>query len=76
MFVFYRNVRCPICNGRHDLCMDEPATVMTYRPHAFVCPVGHEKTQWRPDVFAHRVNRWPEGSVSLVPSASMLEAAL
>jgi hypothetical protein len=38
---------------------------MTYRPHAFLCPVLGQKIQWRPNVFAHRVQTRPESSISL-----------
>jgi hypothetical protein len=38
---------------------------MTYRPHAFVCPVRGQKVIWRPNVFAHRVQSRPASSVSL-----------
>jgi hypothetical protein len=75
MFVFYKDIHCPICNGRHNLCMDEPSTVMTYRPHAFVCSVRHQEIEWHPDVFAHRVDKWPKDSIPLVPCDSTLEAA-
>jgi hypothetical protein len=65
MFVAYKDVRCPLCNGRHDLCMKERSTIMTYHPHAFVCPIRGGKIQWRPDAFAHRTPEWSESSVPL-----------
>jgi hypothetical protein len=65
MLVLYRDVRCPACKGTHDLCLEERATIMTYRPHAFLCPVLGQKIQWRPNVFAHRVQTRPESSISL-----------
>ena len=76
MLVLYKDVRCPICNGNHDLCLEERSTIMTYRPRAFVCPIRGGKIQWRPDVFAHRTPEWPESSVPLVPNDSTQEASI
>jgi hypothetical protein len=76
MYVLYKDVRCPACGGRHNLCMEERATAMTYRPHAFICPDRGRKLPWQPDVFAHRVPARPESSVPLVPCKYLQEVII
>jgi hypothetical protein len=66
MLVTYRNAHCPDCGGFHDLCMEESTGAMTYRMHQFVCPKTGRPVPWRPDVFAHVVQKFPAGAVSLV----------
>ena len=68
MYVLYKDVRCPACGGHHDLCMEETATAMTYRPHAFICPDRGRKIPWQPDVFAHRVPRGPNRQFRSFPA--------
>ncbi len=67
MIVVYRSVHCPLCKEHHDLWMQEPGTVLTFKPHEFLCPVTHHRTAWHPDVFAHVTSKQPDRGVELVP---------
>src|SRR5271165_4473857 len=68
MLVLYKGVHCPLCNGQHDLWMDQLGTGLTYKPHEFTCPQTQQRTLWKPDVFAHVVKEKPANALPLVPS--------
>ena len=68
MVVVYRNVPCSLCGGHHDLWMETARGGITYKPHDFICPETHQRTFWRPNVFAHLTDRVPEGAIHLIAS--------
>jgi hypothetical protein len=66
MLIAYRHAHCPVCGGYHDPCMRESTAAMVYHAHQFICPIKNQTAPWRPDVFAHVVEKFPPGAIPLV----------
>lgn len=66
MLLLFKNAICPSCNGHHDLYAEERRFSIVLPAHDFVCPVTGQRTVFHPDVFAHRVNRFPDEAIALL----------